>query len=66
MTTTQAPNPPISIIREDASWLVVAKPAGIHSVEQRGSDAPSVEAWLRAERPELVELDECGLVHRLD
>ena len=66
MTTTQAPNPPISIIREDASWLVVAKPAGIHSVEQRGSDAPSVEAWLRAERPELVELDKCGLVHRLD
>jgi 23S rRNA pseudouridine1911/1915/1917 synthase len=66
MTTTQVPNPPISIIREDASWLVVAKPAGIHSVEQRGSDAPSVEAWLRAERPELVELDECGLVHRLD
>ena len=66
MTTTQAPNPPISILREDASWLVVAKPAGIHSVEQRGSDAPSVEAWLRAERPELGELDECGLVHRLD
>ena len=66
MTTTQAPNPPISILREDASWLVVAKPAGIHSVDQRGSDAPSVEAWLRAERPELGELDECGLVHRLD
>jgi hypothetical protein len=55
MTTTQAPNPPISILREDASWLVVAKPAGIHSVEQRGSDAPSVEAWLRATRPDLLE-----------
>jgi len=64
--TTQEPASPISILREEATWLVVAKPAGIHSVAQRASDAPSVEAWLRAERPELVELDECGLVHRLD
>ncbi|MFN5495690.1 MAG: pseudouridine synthase, partial [bacterium] len=46
--------------------MVVAKPAGIHSVEQRGSDAPSVEAWLRAARPDLAEVPECGLVHRLD
>lgn len=64
--TTQEPASPISILREEAAWLVVAKPAGIHSVAQRGSDAPSVEAWLRAERPELAALDEAGLVHRLD
>jgi 23S rRNA-/tRNA-specific pseudouridylate synthase len=63
---TQPPASPISVIREERSWLVVAKPAGIHSVAQRGSDAPSVEAWLRAERPELADLDEAGLVHRLD
>ena len=66
MMTTQGPQSPISILREEDSWLVVAKPAGIHSVAQRGSDAPSVEAWLRASRPELGELAECGLVHRLD
>ena len=62
----QAPDAEIAILREEPSWLVVAKPAGIHSVAQRGSDAPSVEAWLRAERPELADLDEAGLVHRLD
>lgn len=66
MMTTQVPRSPISILREEASWLVVAKPAGLHSVEQRGSDAPSVEAWLRAERADLAALPECGLVHRLD
>jgi 23S rRNA pseudouridine1911/1915/1917 synthase len=63
------PNNPIatpSILREEASWLVIAKPAGIHSVAQRGSDAPSVEAWLRCARPELAAIPECGLVHRLD
>lgn len=62
----QEPQSPISIIREEGPWLVVAKPAGIHSVAQRGSDAPSVEAWLRAARPDLAEIDEAGLVHRLD
>jgi 23S rRNA-/tRNA-specific pseudouridylate synthase len=56
----------IPVLREERSWLVLAKPAGIHSIAQRGSDAPNVEAWLRATRPELAELDEAGLVHRLD
>ena len=55
------------ILREEPSWLVVDKPAGWHSVAGGGdSDGPSVEAWLRAARPELAGLDECGLVHRLD
>jgi 23S rRNA-/tRNA-specific pseudouridylate synthase len=64
--TTQEAQPPISILHELDSWMVVAKPAGIHSVAQRGSNAPSVESWLRATRPELAGLGECGLVHRLD
>lgn len=64
--TAQDPQSSISILREEDSWLAVAKPAGIHSVAQRGSDAPSVEAWLRAERPDFAPLPECGLVHRLD
>jgi len=63
---SQVPASQIAVIREEASWLVVAKPAGMHTVAQRGSDAPSVEAWLRAARPELAALDEAGLVHRLD
>ena len=63
---TSPPDNDIRVLREETSWLVVAKPAGIHSVSQRGSDAPSVEAWLRAARPELGGLTECGLVHRLD
>lgn len=63
---TSPPDNDIRVLREESSWLVVAKPAGIHSVSQRGSDAPSVEAWLRAARPELAGLDEAGLVHRLD
>jgi len=63
---TQPPAFPISVIREEPSWLVVAKPAGLHTVAQRESGAPSVEAWLRAARTELADLDEAGLVHRLD
>jgi len=54
------------ILREEAAWLVVDKPAGWHAVAGRGETGPSVEAWLRATRPELAGLDEAGLVHRLD
>ena len=65
--TTQDPAAAISILREEPSWFVLAKPAGMHTVEQNGNEgAPSVESWLRAARPELAGLDECGLVHRLD
>ena len=65
--TTQDPAAAISILREEPSWLVLAKPAGMHTVEQNGNEgAPSVESWLRAARPELAGLEECGLVHRLD
>lgn len=62
----QAPQPEIPILREEASWLVVAKPAGLHTVAQRDGAAASVEGWLREHRPELAALEECGLVHRLD
>lgn len=64
--TTQDPAAAISILHEEPSWLVVAKPAGMHSVDQRGNDAPTIESWLRAARPELAALDECGIAHRLD
>ena len=51
-----------SILHETDDWLVVDKPAGLHTTgEER-----SVEAWLRTHRPELCEIDEAGLVHRLD
>ena len=63
---TQDPTTAITILHEAATWFVVAKPAGIHSVRQDGSDGPSVEAWLAQSRPELANLDECGLAHRID
>jgi 23S rRNA pseudouridine1911/1915/1917 synthase len=53
-------------LREEPAWLVVDKPAGWHSVAGGADSGPSVEAWLRATRPELASLEECGLVHRLD
>jgi 23S rRNA pseudouridine1911/1915/1917 synthase len=62
----QAPDADIAVLREEPSWLVVAKPAGVHSVAQQGKAEPTVESWLRANRPELGALDEAGLVHRLD
>ena len=64
--TAQDPASAISILHEDASWLVVAKPAGVHSVAQRESAGASVESWLGGARPELAALEEHGLVHRLD
>lgn len=64
--TAQDPASAISILHEDASWLVVAKPAGVHSVAQRESAGASVESWLGGARPELEGLEEHGLVHRLD
>jgi 23S rRNA pseudouridine1911/1915/1917 synthase len=63
---TQDPATAISILHEEPSWFVVAKPAGMHTVSQPGREGASIEAWLRESRPELDELDECGLVHRLD
>ena len=51
-----------SILHEASDWLVVDKPAGWHSTGEDGS----VEGWLRESRPELSELEESGLVHRLD
>jgi 23S rRNA pseudouridine1911/1915/1917 synthase len=67
------------ILAERAAWLVLAKPAGWHTVAQAAAkeEAPesadaaepasrSVEAWLRAARPEQAALHEAGLVHRLD
>jgi 23S rRNA-/tRNA-specific pseudouridylate synthase len=61
------------IICETPSWLVVAKPAGWHTVRGKTEAAEAaeqgggvLESWLAAERPELAELPESGLVHRLD
>jgi 23S rRNA pseudouridine1911/1915/1917 synthase len=54
------------VIAEGARWLVVDKPAGLHTVARAADDGASVEAWLGATRPELAAIEECGLVHRLD
>ena len=59
-----------ALLLETPDWLVVDKPADWHSVrgttpaEADGSGV--LEAWLAATRPELAQLPESGLVHRLD
>lgn len=62
-----------SVIAERLDWLVISKPAGWHSVGQVRDaaaagevEAPTVEAWLRAARPDHADLPEGGIVHRLD
>jgi len=61
------------ILRQHPHWLVIAKPAGWHSVSQAGRSqesieppAPTCEAWIRAHLPACADLHEAGLVHRLD
>ena len=55
------------IFKEGNTWLVINKPSGFHSVaDQENLNEPSVEEWLKINRPELQSLPECGLVHRLD
>ncbi len=61
------------IICETPTWLVVAKPAGWHTVQGKTEALEAaeqgggvLESWLATERPELAELPESGLVHRLD
>lgn len=55
-----------SIIAERPSWLVIAKPAGWHSVEQIGGEQRTIEAWLRSAIVAQGALAGAGLVHRLD
>ncbi|TFH26014.1 MAG: RluA family pseudouridine synthase [Myxococcales bacterium] len=55
------------IVWTEGSLIVVAKPAGFHSV--RGKEGPSVADYLAARFPQIEGVGaegECGLVHRLD
>lgn len=61
------------ILRQSPQWVVLAKPAGWHSVSQAPQSpdsseaaAPTCEAWIRAHMPGCGGLHEAGLVHRLD
>lgn len=56
------------VVAETDDWVVLAKPAGWHTVAGTGSSGPSVEAWLRgpAGFAWSRDLEEGGLVHRLD
>jgi 23S rRNA-/tRNA-specific pseudouridylate synthase len=51
-----------SILHETSEWLVVDKPAGWHTTGAENS----IEGWLRGQRAELADVEEAGLVHRLD
>ncbi len=55
-----------SIIAERATWLVIGKPSGWHSVEQFGGGQHTIEAWLRSAASSQASLEGAGLVHRLD
>jgi len=61
-----APRAEPSIIAKRASWLVIGKPAGWHSIEQSSGGQLTIEAWLRAAEPLQASLEGAGLVHRLD
>lgn len=63
---TASPQSAPQVLATFADWMVVNKPAGWHSVQQEGSEGPSVEAWLRANEPRAAALEEAGLCHRLD
>ena len=54
------------VLQTFPDWMVVAKPAGWHTVRQEGSEGESVEAWLRQNEPRCSTLEEAGLCHRLD
>jgi len=54
------------VLQSFEDWMVIDKPAGMHSVAQATSEGQSVEAWLRERHPELAALPEAGLCHRLD
>jgi 23S rRNA-/tRNA-specific pseudouridylate synthase len=53
------------ILQRTPLWLILEKPAGWHSVKGGGSE-PDVESWLAAHEPSCADLEESGLVHRLD
>jgi tRNA pseudouridine32 synthase / 23S rRNA pseudouridine746 synthase len=59
-----------SIVLDTPTWLVLDKPAGWHTVrgktEAEEGGGGVLEAWLAEQRPELKDLPESGLVHRLD
>ncbi len=66
----EAPADP-AIVVETERWLVVRKPASMHTVRSRreGDDAPSLAGWLEGERPSCASAGfpgEAGLLQRLD
>ena len=54
------------LIHRTDDWLVVDKPAGMHSVARGGDDVNTVQGWLSGIDPVQATLEESGLVHRLD
>ena len=61
--------PPLTIVYQDDSLLVVEKPAGIPCLPARTGDrpvAPTLSSLLVKQRPLLATLPDFGLAHRLD
>jgi len=65
-----APTRPV-VVAEGERWLVVRKPASLHTVRsgKEGDDEPSLAGWLERERPTCASAGrpgEAGLLQRLD
>ena len=58
--------PAPTVLSSFHDWMVLDKPAGMHTVAQSGSAGVSVESWLRGLDPAFSTLPEAGLCHRLD
>jgi 23S rRNA pseudouridine1911/1915/1917 synthase len=65
--TAVVPQPlPLEIVHEDASILVVNKPAGLIVHPGAGHPSHTLQNALLAHDPELARVPRAGLVHRLD
>ena len=56
------------VVHECDSWMVVHKPSGMHTIEQRSSTGKQItlEGWLRESFTWTDAVPESGIVHRLD
>ncbi|MGA9855796.1 MAG: pseudouridine synthase, partial [Gammaproteobacteria bacterium] len=57
---------PLDIVFEDASLIIVNKPARLVVHPGAGNPAGTLQNALLAYAPELLHVPRCGLVHRLD
>ena len=55
-----------TVLHQTDDWMVIDKPAGMHSVARGDDVTNTVQGWLADHDPAQSGLRESGLVHRLD